>query len=197
MQKWMYAVIAIVAVVAVMGVILGVRYLTPDRPPVDNGVPVQNGQPINGDPDNGENGAPNGNGDDVPDVATATSLRFSVDLNNGETVQFTWTAKSIGADDLRLRLEWRWNGFEEGIIIDRQLYRIWHLEEGVWIEEEMADEYWDVYWDLVMIPFEGYVTALHEWTDGDVTYTDPEEGYVVRIYDISINPELDDALFEP
>jgi hypothetical protein len=197
MQKWMYAVIAIVAVVAVLGVILGVRYLAPDRPPVDNGGPVQNGESINGAPDNGENGAPDGNGNGVPDVGAATSLQFSVDLTNGETGQFTWLAKNIGADDFRLRLEWRWDEFEEGIIIDGQLHRIWHLEEGAWIEEDMVAEYWDVYWDLLMVPFERYVMALRDWTHGDWTYTDPVEGYLVRIYDITVNPELDDALFEP
>ena len=197
MQKWMYAVIAIVAVVAVMGVILGVRYLTPDRPPVENGVPVQNGQPINGDPDNGENGAPNGNGDDIPDVAAATSLQFRMELTNDDIGDFVWMVKGIGTAEFALRIDGLLAGFQIGYILNGELQRIWYREGGDWMEKDRADADWREFWDDFVAEVDVVVSQLEECGDHDCTYTNPDGEYLVRIYDISVNPDLDDALFEP
>lgn len=184
MQKWMYVVIGIVAAVAVVGVVLGVRYLGPERPPVENGVPPQNGDVVNGVDDN-----------DVPDVAAATSLRFSMEFTNGEIGDFTWLAKNIGTEEFKLRIEGLLYGFEIGYIVNGELQRAWELRDDEWID--MPSEAWDEVWDGFVTELDVVISELDEGTHGDWTYTDPDEGYLVRIYDIEIDPDLDDALFEP
>jgi hypothetical protein len=178
MKKWMYVVIGVVVVV---GVVLAVR-LAPERPPVENGIP----DGVNGVPDNG-----------VPDIETATSLHFSVEWTNDETGEWTYMGKNMGTEDMKLRFEGTLDDVEEGLIINGELRKMWSLQDGVWFDEGVEDEYWDMFWDMLAAPFEAYVAELYDWTHGDWTYTEPHTGYSVRIYNIQVNPDLSDALFEP
>jgi hypothetical protein len=188
MKKWMYIVIGVVVVV---GVILAVR-LAPERSPVENGIPDGvSSVPDNDVPDNGV--ADIG----VPDIATATSLHFSVEWTNDETVEWTYMSKNMGTEDMKLRWEGTVDGTEEGFIINGELRKIWSLQDGVWVDEGIEDEYWDMFWGTWTTPFEGYVDELYDWTQGDWSYTEPATGYSVRIYNIQVNPDLSDALFEP
>jgi len=131
------------------------------------------------------------------DVATATSLQYSVEWSNDETGDWTFMAKDIGTEDAKLRWEGTVNGHEDGFIINGELKRVWNLEDGTWVEVDIPAEMWDMYWEGWWAMFEGHRTELLEWTDGDWTYTDPETGYSVRIYDVQVDPTLTDALFEP
>jgi hypothetical protein len=183
MKKWMYVVIGVVVVV---GVVLAVRF-APERSPVENGIPDGgNGVPDNGVPDNG-----------APDIATATSLQFSVEWANDETGELTYSGKDMGTEDMKLRCEGTLDGVEEGFIINGELRKIWSLQDGVWRDEGIEDEYWDTFWDMFVTPFEAYAAELYDWTHGDWTYTEPYMGYSVRIYNIQVNPDLSDALFAP
>jgi len=87
MKKWMYVAIGVVLVV---GVALGAHFLASERGSVDNDVPGPNGDVVDG----------------VPDVATATSMLFSVEVTNNETAVYTYMAEDIGTDNLKLRVEW-------------------------------------------------------------------------------------------
>jgi len=73
--------------------------------------------------------------------------------------------------------------------VNGELRRVWELQDGTWVEEHIPDEVWGM--------FEAHRTQLLGWTHGDWTYTDPETGYSVRIYDVQVDPSLADALFEP
>ncbi len=147
--------------------------------------------------DNGvDNGVENGVDNDVPDVEGATSLQFTVEWSNGESGSWTYMAKDMGTEDLKLRFEGVFEGVEEGFIVNGELRTMWALEDGVWVDQEIPAEYWDMYWDMWAAPFEAYVGELYGWTGGEWGYTDPYTGLQVRIYDVAVNPDLPDALFE-
>lgn len=198
MKRWMYVVTGIVVVAVVMAVILGVRFLAPERPAVENHVPGPNGNVV----DNGANSDVDNGVDDVPDVAAATSIRFSVEWTapDDEAVVCTYMAKDIGTEDFRLRIDGQVDGFEAGIIIvgtiiNGELRRGWMFQNDEWVE--MSRELWERYWQEASPELNRYVTQLHGWTHGDWTFTHPDYGYQVRIYDIEVGPDLDNALFEP
>ena len=134
--------------------------------------------------------------DDTPNVGAATSMRFSVEWTNGHSEQWTYTAKDIGTEDFKLRWEGTSNGDEDGLIMNSELRRLWFLEDGQWVEEDVPDGFWELFTETYRIAFEAYMTALEDWTDGDWSYTDPGTGGQVRIYDIEIDPDLSDTLFE-
>jgi len=198
MKKWMYVAIGVVVVV---GIVLAVR-LAPERPPVENGIPdVVNGVPDNGVPDNGvpDNGVPdNGVPDNgVQDIATATSLRFNVGWTNYETVEWIYMSKNMGTEDMKLRYEGTVDGIEEGFIMNGELRKMWSLQDGVWSDAGIEEEYWDMMWAMWASSFDVYVGHLYDWTHGDWTFTDPATEYSIRIYNIQVNPNLSDAQFEP
>jgi|GEM_PF-1372618 len=210
MKKWMYAVIAVVVVV---GVVLAVT-LAPERPAVENDVndvpnDVVNGVPENGDPDNDvpDNGDPDNDipdndvpdvpDNDFPDVAGATSIRYTVEWANDVTGTWTYTGKDMGTADMKFRWEGTVDGVTDGFIINGELRKIWSLENGEWVDQDIPPEYWHMFWESIAAPFEEYTTQLYDWTHGDWTYTDPHTGYSVRIHNIQVNPDLPDALFRP
>jgi len=132
---------------------------------------------------------------DVADVATATSMLFSVEVTNNETAVYTYMAEDIGTEHLKLRVEWWGEGFAHGVIINGELGQAWYLENGNWLELPQKD--WDRVRYMFVNEFEMHRGELYEWREGDWTYTDPDFGYSFRIYDIEVDPGLDDALFEP
>ena len=71
---------------------------------------------------------------DVADVATATSMLFSVEVTNNETAVYTYMAEDIGTEHLKLRVEWWGEGFAHGVIINGELGQAWYLENGNWLE---------------------------------------------------------------
>lgn len=176
MKRWMFVAIVVVLVV---GVALGVRFLASERGPVENDVPGPNGDVVDG----------------VPDVTTATSMLFSVEVTNNETATYTYMAKDIGTEHLKLRVEWWGEGFARGVIIDAELRQVWYLENDDWLEMPQEEQGQVV--GLFVREFEKHRGELYEWRGGDWTYTDPDFGYSFRIYDIEVDPALDDALFAP
>lgn len=184
MQRWMYVVVGIVVVLAVAGVVLGVRYLAPERPPVDNGLPPQNGDVVNDVNDNG-----------VPDVAGATSLRFRMELTNGEIGDFVWAAKNIGTAEFKLRIDGWLYGFDIGYIVNGEIQQAWEFRDDQWTS--IPPDIWDEVWDGFVTELDVVTSELSECTGDDCVYDDPVEEYRVRIYNVEVDPDLDDALFEP
>ena len=183
MKKWMYVVTGIVVAAAVMAVILGVRFLAPERSAVENGVPAPNGDVV----DNGV--------DEVPDVAAATSIRFSIERTNAEKADYTYSAKDIGTQDFKSIIDGHAEGLEVRIIINGELRQGWMFQNPEWVE--IPDESWDAYWEAALIELDLYISELHGWTGGDCIFTHREHGYQVKIYDVEVNPDLPDTLFEP
>ena len=198
MKKWMYVVTGVVVVAAVMAVILGVRFLALERPAVENDVPGPNGNVV----DNGADSDVDNGVDDVPDVAAATSIRFSVEWTalDDEAVACTHMAKDIGTEDFKLRIDGQVDSFEAGTItvgtiINGELGQAWMFQNGEWVE--IPVEYWGGYWEGAVTELDAYIAELQGWTHGDWTFAHPDYGYQIRIYDIDVGPDLDDALFEP
>ncbi len=183
MKKWMYVVTGVVVVAAVMAVILGVRFLAPERPAVENGVPASNGDVV----DNGVDG--------IPDVAAATSIRFSVERTNAEKAEYTYSAKDIGTQDFRSRIDGQAEGLEVRIIINGELRQAWVFQDAKWVE--VPDQSWNDYWEGALSELDLYICELEGCTNGDCIFAHPEHGYQVRIYDIEVDPDLSDALFKP
>ena len=191
MKRWMYVVTGIVVVAVVMAVILGVRFLAPERPAVENHVPGPNGNVV----DNGANSDVDNGVDDVPDVAAATSIRLCVERTNDEKAEYTYVAKDIGTGDFKSRIDGQAEGLEVRIIINGELGQAWIFQNGEWVM--IPDEPWDDYWGAALAELDLYISELHGWTGGDCIFTHPEHGYQVKIYDVEVNPDLPDTLFEP
>ena len=130
-----------------------------------------------------------------PNIETASSMLFNVEVTNNETAVYTYMAEDIGTEHLKLRVEWWGEGFAHGIIINAELRQVWYLENDDWLEMPQEEQGQVV--GMFVREFEKHRSELYEWREGDWTYTDPDFGYSFRIYDIEVDPALDDALFEP
>lgn len=114
--------------------------------------------------------------------------------DNDEVGDVIWLAKSIGTDDFKLRMDGLLYGYEIGFIVNGELQQAWELRDGDWVS--MPPEACEEVWEGFATELDVVMSELDEWTHGDRTYTDLDEGYQVRIYDIEVDPELDDVEFE-
>jgi hypothetical protein len=141
----------------------------------------------------GENEGDNGDNDVM--VSDASSLQYSVDLSfDGESMGiYTYSAKNIGTNDMMIRVEFSVDGEDFIYIVNGANQEAWgyFTEEWLDLSATFSDE-----WDLWSSTFEGYTDNLSDWTTGDWTYNDTD-GSLVKVYDITIDPVLNDALFEP
>jgi hypothetical protein len=130
-------------------------------------------------------------------TTTVTSLTCMVDAtveNENMSGTMTVKAKDIGiGNKLKLREEGTFQtmGTTENLImiVNGELQKIWAYENGQWIDLS-ADL---VYWNSTVTGFQELMGYLSGWTGGDITYT--ENGMTVRIYNIVLNPVLEDSLF--
>jgi len=135
---------------------------------------------------------PGGNGGNV---AGASSLQYSVTVTEGgETQGYIYRAKNMGTSQpLMLRIDYTDSSGELSIyIVNGVQQKAWTYSDQEWID--VSETYTAQYsaWSQIHL---GYVGSLSGWTSGDWTYT--AEGTTVRIYDVSVNPSLPDALFQP
>jgi hypothetical protein len=134
------------------------------------------------------NNGNNGNTDPTPTpgpiaVADATSLQFSVEDSTGTYIYY---ADNIGSEtQLAISYVDETAGFT--IIMNGTAHTANSNMTGTWAEDDFQTT-WDQWYPL----FEGYVDSLAHWTEGEWT---SEDG-TTRIFDISVNPELDDSCFE-
>jgi hypothetical protein len=128
------------------------------------------------------------------DVSSASSLAYSVSVTEGgQTQGYTYRAKNVGTSNLMMRIDYTDTSGELSIyIINGAQTKAWVYSEGEWEDVSAAYQIQYSTWNSL---WQGYVNNLAGWTGGDKTYT--EEGVTVRIYDISVNPSLPDALFQP
>jgi hypothetical protein len=69
--------------------------------------------------------------------------------------------------------------------------KAWTYAGGEWVD---ISSYYAAQYDIWNNLWVGYTDGLAAWAGtGDYSYT--QEGSTVRIYDVSVNPALDDALF--
>ena len=129
-------------------------------------------------------------------VGTASSLQFSIDVTSGGVKQFTYTymAKNVGTNNLMLRIETTdASGTNNIIIVNGVLQKSWMYDGTEWTDiSSMYNTQYNT-WDASFI---GYRNSLADWAGaGGWTYTAPN-GDSVRYYDISVNPNLSDSLFQ-
>jgi len=155
----MYILVAVLVVVIVVGGVAAYVLMTPG----------------------GDNG--NGNGEETPNVADASSLQFNVEDTTGT---YKYSTKNMDSDTL-LRMEYLDEEYGFVVIIDNGEEKAWSTMTGEWAEENFETTCTD--WYPV---WEDYVDSLADWTDGEWI----SEDETVRIYDIEVNPELEDSLFQ-
>jgi len=128
-------------------------------------------------------------------IADATSLSFKLDATlQGVSTTGTFMAKGLGSSNVKMRIEMTAAGQDMIIIIDGAERKAWAYGDGQWMDMTSTfDQYWEQ-WDQA---FEGYKSQLGGWTGGDFTTTEPSTGMVMRIYDVEVNPNLPDSLFQP
>ena len=129
----------------------------------------------------------------TPGVAGASSLKYSVSLTENGVVQGTYTywGKNAGTSDFSMRIEYTDSDGDTIYIFNGVQDKAWTYAGGEWVD--ISDYYtaqsgiWNNLWV-------GYTNSLAAWSGtGDYSYT--QDGSTVRIYDISVNPALEDALF--
>ena len=96
-----------------------------------------------------------------------------------------------------MKIEGTLDSYDIGYIVNGELEQIWQLEGGEWIGKDRGDDDWDEVWDAFVSELDVVRNELYEWTGGNCTYVDPNEGYSVTIYDIEVNPDLSGERFEP
>lgn len=129
------------------------------------------------------------------DIETATSLSFKVDMTIMDTQStMIFKAKDIESPNTKFRID--------GTIADEEFKLIIYTgEEKAWMWMSLTG-WQDIsatmqpYLEQYQTQFDAYKEELSDWTGGDYTYTDPTTGATVRIYDVVINPDLPDTLFQ-
>ncbi len=196
--------IGIILVVVIIGAISAAIIVLPREADNDE---INDGEEINGPPADDEpiDDEPIDDEpiDDEPiddvdeEISAADSLQFSAEGQTDEWYgELTWTAKNIGTELMKLRVEGNIDDESFGMILDAEHRKIWDYEDGIWEMETFPEEFWDMFWEPWTLVFEGYRTDLLDWTGGEYSYTDMD-GNHVRIYDIRVNPDLDDSVFIP
>ena len=131
-------------------------------------------------------------------IGTADSIQFSATHTSEETppetlYEYTWSAKNIGTPTMMIRIEGTFSDQNIIYIVNGAQQKAWMHTSGMWLDlsHEFHNEFdtWDEAW-------QEYEANLQDWAGtGDCTYTTPVG--TTRIYDITVNPELPDSLFQP
>lgn len=126
-------------------------------------------------------------------VAGATSLKYSVTLtqNGTTTATYTYSGKNLGTDNMMIRVDFQDDSGTGIFIFNAAQKQAWTYSNNQWTD---ISAYFDTQYNVWKNAWTGYVNGLAAWAGtGDYTYS--AEGNTVRIYDIQVNPTLDDSLF--
>ena len=128
-----------------------------------------------------------------PNVAGASSLKYSVSVTENGVLEgaYTFWGKNTGTSNFMMRIEFTDIDGNSIYIFNGAQQKAWTFSDGKWTD--ISDLY-SMQYGLWNNLWQGYVTNLSAWAGtGDYSYS--AEGTTVRIYDISVNPALDDSLF--
>lgn len=129
------------------------------------------------------------------DVSTATSIRYKVSIQPaGQAgMEYEYIVKDAGTDDMKMRIEIETEYDFTTYIINGEDQTAWVYTGEEWLD--LSDGF-TTYWDMHKESWEGYQASLQDWTGaGEYRYDSPTGDSVV-IYDIEINPTLEDSLFQ-
>lgn len=128
-----------------------------------------------------------------PSVSSASSLKYKVSLTENGQVQGTYTyqGKNAGTGNFMLRIDYTGPDGEQAFIFNGAQRKAWTYENEAWTDISSAYDTQFTMWNNL---WNAYNTNLVAWTGaGDYVYT--QDGTTVRIFDIQVNPSLDDSLF--
>ena len=136
----------------------------------------------------------------TPDIQGATSIGFKVNATMGGINEMhAFTAKNLGTSDILLRVDMiDAQGDSFVYLYNQTAQTLWIQYGGEWMDQstEFAS-YWDGANGAIIgyTAFDGYKTELAtNWSgSGDYDYTSGEDTF--HIYDIIINPSIEDSLF--
>jgi hypothetical protein len=132
-------------------------------------------------------------------AAGANSLKYSVEITGAIGIPGTYTfmGKNAGTDNFMVRVEIAGANASESmkVIVNGAQKKAWtNLGAGSsWID---VTSDFNSEWSDYQSQWASYVDSLAGWSgSGDYTYT--YAGTTVRIFDIQVNPNLSDSLFQP
>lgn len=127
-------------------------------------------------------------------VAGASSLKYSVSVTENGVNQgsYTFWGKNADTNSFMMRIEFSSPDGDGIYIFNAAKREAWIYSDGEWEDVSIV---FDMQFDAWNNLWRGYVNSLAGWAGtGDHSYS--ADGVTVRIYDISVNPSLDDSLFE-
>ena len=142
-----------------------------------------------------------GGGEETPTpnpVEGATSMRFDVNATvDGELQINRVTTKNLGTSDVLLRVDQTDAQGNDFIYLMNQTgSEAWANFAGEWTD---VSSDFATYWDNPLIGKAGldsYMTALANWSGtGDYEYTSNGDSFI--IYNIVVDPTLEDSVFQP
>jgi hypothetical protein len=128
-------------------------------------------------------------------IEDATSLGFKVNATiDGANGLYAFTAKNLGTSDILLRVDAvEADGSVFVYLYNQTAETAWVQFGGEWTDQSTS---FTSYWDgtLGYTGFSAYKAELAaNWSSGDYDYTSDSNSY--HIYDIDVNPAIEDSLF--
>jgi len=141
-----------------------------------------------------------GGGGGTTNVADATSLQYDADVTyQGSTSLYKFAARDMGTSDMALRID------IFGGASGNYTYILNGKDQTAWVgvNDEWSDLSSDFtnQWNAWVGSGKQFTTDVDtlaaNWSGtGDYTYTDSATQTTIRIYNIQVNPTIDNALFE-
>ena len=137
-----------------------------------------------------------GNTQNTVNVKDATSLQYDVNVTyQGTTTLSKFAAKNLGASDMMMRIDLTGSGQSNyTYILNSEDKSAWLALNGNWTD--VSTTYNNLMTSGPAAQWTTHVDALANWSGtGDCTYTD-SAGTSYKIYNVAINPTLDNSLFQ-
>ena len=128
-------------------------------------------------------------------IAAVTSVDMKIDVTSqGQPMTMRFRAKNLDTPDyIKFRVDGTM-GQEFVMVVDAGADTVHMYGAGQWMD---LSENFQAYFSQFQPMFAVCENQLSGWTGGELTLTDPTTGEPVRFYDIVLNPELPDSLFQP
>ena len=127
-------------------------------------------------------------------VAGATSLKYSVTITgNGTELAYDFYGKNVGTNNFMMRIEGCTPSGVVNYVFNGGQQKAWMFTDNQLTDISTSYNTYYSTWDNLWVT---YVNALELGWTGNGDYSYGSQGTTVTIYDIYINPNLNDALFE-
>jgi hypothetical protein len=129
----------------------------------------------------------------VYNFGNATSIEFTVNFTSGGvTTVEKFVGKNLNSTDLKLRVDVDMGGTSLSYLMFGN-QTAWNTETGTWAVANFAIDWAN--WNTNQFSIYRIHNAAWMTGDGDINYTDG--GNTIFIYNIALNPTIDDSAFNP